>query len=157
MKSYQKMASDNPDKYPKNMGKSWSDDEMLLLLEEVRQNKTAKEIATSHERTEGGIYAALMKQALSYHFDQRMPVNEILKLTRVSENNFQKAIKKDKRYVGKNSTNSLTEFFETTTEELIPTGRVITVKKKKTSEDESITTLLKDIKSLLQQLNEKIK
>ncbi len=151
------MSTTNPDKYPKNMGKSWSDDEMLLLLEEVRQNKTVKEIASSHERTEGGINAALMKQSVSYYYDQRMPVDEILKLTRVSVNNFQKAIKKDKRYVENKSTNNLSELFKDETGELIPTGKVITIKNKKTSEDESIITLLKNIKFLLQQLNEKIK
>ena len=155
MRSYQKLVSMNPNKYPKNMGKPWDDDEMLLVLDEIRQNKTVKEIANSHERTEGGIYAALMKQSLSYYFDQRMPINEILKLTRVSENNFQRAIKKDKRYVMKSTSDSFIELFQEE-EELIPTGRKIIVKKKKQNE-ESVLSLLKDIKTLLQQLNEKIK
>ena len=156
MNAYKKLALINPDKYPKNMGKPWDDDEMLLLLNEVRSGKDIKQIAQDHERTEGGIKAALQKQALSYYFDQRMPINEILNLTRLSNEIFQKALKKDKRYTP--SKGNLLEVLEETTEqgELIPTGRKIKVSKKQ-PDDDSVVGLLKDIKGLLQQVVEKLK
>lgn len=156
MNAYKKLAFKNPDKYPKNMGNPWDDDEVLLLLEEVRSGKDIKEIATIHERTEGAIKAALQRQALSYYFDQRMPIDEILNLTRLSNEVFQKALKKDKRYTPPKG--NLLEILKETTEQgkLIPTGRKIKVSKKQ-PDDDSVVSLLKDIKILLQQVVEKLK
>ncbi len=55
---YIKKAQENPDKYGKNGGKSWSEEEHEKLLKEVK-NKTIAEIAVKHERTENAISARL--------------------------------------------------------------------------------------------------
>jgi hypothetical protein len=149
----------NPDKRPRNMGQLWDDDEMLLLLEEVKSGKDIKEIATIHQRTEGAIKAALRKQALTYYFVQRMPVEEILNLTKLSKEYFQKSMLNDKRYKPSDATDTLIDYtFQGKIDEaeLIPTGRKIKVKRKKV-DDESVISLLKDIKGLLQQVVNKIK
>jgi hypothetical protein len=159
MNTYKTLAVMNPEKYPKNMGQSWDNDEMLLLLEEIRSGKDIKEIATIHHRTEGAIKAALRKQALTYYFVQRMPVEEILNLTKLSKDYFKKSILNDKRYKPSDATDTLIDnTFQGKIDEaeLIPTGRKIKVKRKKV-DDESVISLLKDIKSILLQLNEKIK
>ncbi len=55
---YKKMAQDNPDKYGKNGGQSWTEEEHEKLLKEV-QKKSLSEIAIVHERTENAIRARL--------------------------------------------------------------------------------------------------
>jgi hypothetical protein len=41
--------------YPSNMGQKWSDDEEILLLEELNNNIDIEIIAQNHNRTIGGI------------------------------------------------------------------------------------------------------
>ena len=55
---YKKKAQENPDKYGKNGGQSWTDDEHEQLLKEVNK-KTISEIAILHKRTENAISARL--------------------------------------------------------------------------------------------------
>ena len=52
------LKSQNPDKeYPSNTGQKWTDDEEILLLEELSKNINIQLIAQCHNRTTGGINA----------------------------------------------------------------------------------------------------
>ena len=52
------LKSQNPDKdYPSNTGQKWTDEEEILLLEELNKNIDIHIIAQCHNRTTGGIEA----------------------------------------------------------------------------------------------------
>ena len=67
-------------KYPANMGKAWHDDEVLQLLQQIKQKKTIEEIAEQHQRTVGGIKSRLRGLAADYH-DEGRPIEQIVKFT----------------------------------------------------------------------------
>jgi hypothetical protein len=67
-------------KYPANMGKAWSDDQILQLLQGVRKKKSMEEIAEEHKRTVGGIKSRLRQLATEYHTEGRS-MEQIVKFT----------------------------------------------------------------------------
>ena len=54
-KGYMVRISNEDREYPSNMGQKWSDDEEILLLEELNNNIDIEIIAQNHNRTIGGI------------------------------------------------------------------------------------------------------
>ena len=86
------LINNEGDKYPANMGKAWSDDETLQLLQSVKKKKAHQEIATEHERTLGGITSRLRHLAGEYHKEGRS-IEAIMKFTGLTEGIIKEAIK----------------------------------------------------------------
>ena len=84
----------DPSKYPARMGKAWRDDEILKMLVSVKKGKAVAEIATAHERTEGGIVSKLRALAADYHFNDGKSIAEIVKITGLSPDSIEDAIQR---------------------------------------------------------------
>lgn len=92
---FNKLRQDNPDKYPENTGKLWTDNELSLLMNELEQNDNIENIATSHKRTVGGISAKIDKIAYDM-FLKQIPINEIVEKTKITEMQLNEVIEKFK-------------------------------------------------------------
>jgi len=68
-----------------NMGSSWRESEENQLLDEIKEGHTYDQISKAHKRTVGGITARLKQIALE-QYKKEMPMDEIIKLTRISKN-----------------------------------------------------------------------
>lgn len=66
------------------MNKKWSDIEEKLLVELLKQNKTIKEIAKEHGRTEGAIKARQQLIAMEL-YNNNNTIEEIMNITKLSE------------------------------------------------------------------------
>ena len=66
---------------PARHGKSWSDEEIQKLLQAVRRKENHAQIATAHERTQGGIRSRLRELAADYYFNDNRPLDDIEKFT----------------------------------------------------------------------------
>jgi len=84
----------NEDKeYPSNMGQKWSDDEEILLLEELNNNIDIEKIAQKHSRTIGGINSR--RQEIAYKmYLKNLSIEEIIKQTKLDYNCIQQTIQK---------------------------------------------------------------
>ena len=84
----------NEDKeYPSNMGQKWSDDEEILLLEELNNNIDIEIIAQKHSRTIGGINSR--RQEIAYKmYLKNLSIEEIIKQTKLDYNCIQQTIQK---------------------------------------------------------------
>jgi hypothetical protein len=94
---FQTMVANSPDKYPKNMGKGWTEKEEELLLELIQQGKTKPEIGTILDRTEGGIRSRLYDIAYRFHHHNKMPISAIKKITGLEHNQIEIVIDKFKK------------------------------------------------------------
>lgn len=83
-------------KYPARMGKAWRDDEVMKMLVAVKKGKPVAEIATAHERTEGGIVSKLRALAADYHYNDGKSIEEIVKITGLSSDSIEDAIQRRK-------------------------------------------------------------
>ena len=90
------IKSKNPDKeYHSNVGQRWTDDEEILLLEELSKNIDIKLIAQSHNRTIGGMNAR--RRLIAYKlYDNNIPMEEIMLKTKLAEYQIRETIKKQK-------------------------------------------------------------
>jgi hypothetical protein len=77
---------------PLRKGKTWSDDEVLQLLQNVRKKKSHEEIASDHQRTTGGIISKLKELAADYHYNDGRPIEEIQRYTGLNKEVIQEAI-----------------------------------------------------------------
>ena len=91
---YVKMVENDTSKYPARMGKKWEQEEVQKLLASIKKKKPISEIATEHERTDGGIYAELRKLAADYWFKDKKPIEEIIGLTGLPKDDIELAIKR---------------------------------------------------------------
>lgn len=91
-----KLKEGNPEKFA-NLGKSWTDEEIVQLLTEIRKNLTHAEIAEIHKRSTGSILSRLKSIAADYHFNDNRPIEQIMKYTGLSERGVQEAIVKRQR------------------------------------------------------------
>ena len=84
----------NEDKeYPSNMGQKWSDEEEILLLEELNNNIDIEIIAEKHHRTIGGINSR--RQEIAYKmYLKNTSIEEINKQTKLDNNCIQQTIQK---------------------------------------------------------------
>jgi hypothetical protein len=84
----------NEDKeYPSNMGDKWSDEEEILLLEEINNNIDIEIIAQKHNRTIGGINSR--RQEIAYKmYLQNLSIDEIIKQTKLDYNCIEQIIQK---------------------------------------------------------------
>jgi len=79
--------------YPSNMGQKWSDDEELLLLEELNNNIDIEIIAQKHNRTIGGINSR--RQEIAYKmYLKNVSIEEIIRQTKLDNNSIEEIIKK---------------------------------------------------------------
>jgi len=94
MSIYQNLVNKNHIKYPARMGKKWEDDEVLKLLTSIKNNKSIPDIANEHERTITSINCQRRKLAADYWFNDKRPIEEIIKFTGLSEQEIEYEIKK---------------------------------------------------------------
>ena len=84
----------NEDKeYPSNMGQKWSDDEEILLLEELNNNIDIEIIAQKHNRTIGGINSRRREIAYKMYL-KNVSIKEIIRQTKLDNNSIEETIKK---------------------------------------------------------------
>ena len=84
----------NEDKeYPSNMGVKWSNEEEILLLEELNNNIDIETIAQKHNRTIGGINSR--RQQIAYKlYLKNLSIEEIIKQTKLDYNCIEQTIEK---------------------------------------------------------------
>jgi hypothetical protein len=95
---YTKLKETNPDKYPSKIGSKWTDEEVIQLLKELKENKSNEEIAKDHSRTLGGITSRIKQIATDYYYNNDMEIDEIMKYTRLSRLEVIEAINKREKY-----------------------------------------------------------
>jgi len=84
----------NEDKeYPSNMGQKWSNEEELLLLEELNNNIDIEIIAQKHNRTIGGINSRRREIAYKMYL-KNVSIEEIIRKTKLDNNYIEETIKK---------------------------------------------------------------
>ena len=86
---------EEPEKYPKNYGMPWDEDETQQLLIEIARKLSHEEIAEKHGRTLGGIRGQLRKVAIDY-YNKDMPIEKIIKYTSLSQEYIEKIIEYEK-------------------------------------------------------------
>jgi hypothetical protein len=84
----------DPEKHPSNIGKPWTDEDVLKLLKNIKQKKSHDEIAKEHCRTIGGITSRLRQIATDYYFENELPIKDISKYTGLSSDEISDAISK---------------------------------------------------------------
>ena len=77
-------VKENPGKYPPNIGKPWTDENIAKLLADVQKNKTHEEMAVIHGRTVGGISSRLKEISAEYYLNNEMSIKDIVKYTGLS-------------------------------------------------------------------------
>lgn len=86
-------VSNEDTEYPSNMGQKWSDEEEILLLEELNNNIDIEIIAQKHGRTIGGINSR--RQDIAYKmYLKNMSIDEIIRQTKLDNNSIEETIKK---------------------------------------------------------------
>jgi len=87
----------NEDKeYPSNMGQKWSDEEEILLLQELNDNVEIKIIAQNHNRTIGGINSRRQEIAYKMYLKQ-LSIEDIIKQTKLDYNCIEEIIQKKQK------------------------------------------------------------
>jgi hypothetical protein len=85
--------SNEDTEYPSNMGQKWSDEEEILLLEELNNNIDTGIIAQKHNRTIGGINSR--RQEIAYKmYVKNVSIEEIIKQTKLDYNSIEQIIQK---------------------------------------------------------------
>ena len=87
--------------YPSNMGQKWSDEEEILLLEELNNNIDIEIIAQKHNRTIGGINSRRREIAYKMYL-KNVSIEEIIKQTKLDNNSIEEIIKKKQNINSKN-------------------------------------------------------
>ena len=121
------------------MGKKWDNDEVLKLLTSIQKKKTISEIATEHQRTTSAINSERRKLAADYWFNDKRPIEEIIKFTDLTKEEIEDTIKR--RTAAKDFKRK-----QTVTEDIVEIP----------SEMKEVIILLKDIQSKLSFLMEKV-
>ena len=131
-------------KYPSRMGQPWKDDEIDKLLASIQKKKSIEEIAKEHSRTEGGIRSYINKLATDYHFNDKRPIEEIQKITGLTKEKIEDAIKRR-------------EYKDSAKKDIVKKTKSIT---KPVSDNEptmkEVVSMLKDIQEKLNMLLEKV-
>jgi hypothetical protein len=64
-----------------NMGKPWKQEEIVQLLQEVKEKKSVVDIAALHKRTQGGIISRLRETAAILHLNENKTIPECIEIT----------------------------------------------------------------------------
>ena len=92
--SYSKnLKAQDPERYA-NVGKSWSEEEIVKLLACVQKKMNHVDIAEKHARTENSILCQLKSIAADYYFNDERPLADIVKFTGLSPEQISDAIAK---------------------------------------------------------------
>ncbi len=129
MQRFIKMSPEEREKYPTRMGQAWKDDETLELLKAIRRSETHEQIAKKHERTVGGIVCKLRSLAADYYFYENRPIEQIIKITGLSNEEIQIAIKKRAIQKGIKERKEINDKIQAQNTKPIPTETVISVLK----------------------------
>ena len=89
----QKLKAENPEKYA-NLGKAWTEEEIVKLLACVQKKMNHADIAEKHGRTVGSISSRLKAIAADYYFNDERPLADIMKYTGLSAEQISDAIAK---------------------------------------------------------------
>jgi hypothetical protein len=101
----------NEDKeYPSNMGQKWSDEEEILLLEELYNNIDIETIAQKHNRTIGGIESRRKEIAYKLYL-KKMSTEEIIKKTKLDYDIIKQTIEKRQKNNSKRQTKEIDNVF----------------------------------------------
>jgi hypothetical protein len=85
--------SNEDTEYPSNMGQKWSDEEEILLLEELNNNIDIETIAQKHSRTIGGINSR--RRGIAYKmYLKNVSIEEIIKQTKLDYDCIEQTIQK---------------------------------------------------------------
>jgi len=98
-----------PDKeFPSNIGKTWTEEEDALLLEELSNNIDIESIANAHNRTIGGINAR--RGVIAYKlYSNNISMEEIIVKTKLDEYKIIEIINKREIIDNKKSQNNITK------------------------------------------------
>ena len=75
----------------------------MRLLEGIRQQRTHEELATIHQRSKGAIQSKLRNIAVDYHLNNRLSIDQVMKLTGLSTETISQAITKRQGFVKTNT------------------------------------------------------
>jgi ATP-dependent exoDNAse (exonuclease V) alpha subunit len=92
---YQKMQALKQNPATANAGSRWSAEEVGKLLNSIKANKSMKDIAIEHQRTEGSIVSKLLTIGESYVAEGK-DIKEVAKMLNVSVSAIQELIEKNK-------------------------------------------------------------
>lgn len=120
--------------HPARMGQPWKDEEVLKLLTSIQKNKSFEEIAREHERTVGSIHSYRKKLAVEYHINENRPIAQIEKITGLTKEQIDDAIKKY---------------------EMRESLKAAPVEKKSKKSDDALPSLL-DVMTLLKDIQQKV-
>jgi hypothetical protein len=84
----------NKDLYPAKMGSPWDKEEINNMLTSIQKGKTIEQLSQLHERTQGGIRGKLMQLAAEYYINDNKSIDEIEKLTSLSDEVILDAVQK---------------------------------------------------------------
>lgn len=88
--------SNEDTEYPSNMGQKWSDEEEILLLEELNNNIDIEIIAQKHSRTIGGINSR--RQEIAYKmYLKNVSIEEIIKKTKLHYDSIKQTIERKQK------------------------------------------------------------
>ena len=93
-----KLKTEQPNKYPINMGSRWYQDEDNILLEELKKNTDIKLIADNHQRTIKAIKCRIKLIAYNMYM-QNIQMHEIINITKLNEKVIRDIINKKKNKV----------------------------------------------------------
>jgi len=115
---------ENPD--TANIGKKWTEDEILELLEEIKEEMTLEDIALKHKRTLGSIKGKLYSIADHYINIKKIDVNEVSKIVnipviKINEFLLKKLPKRENKKISQTESKSESQ----TEEEIIEEPKVI--------------------------------
>ena len=92
--------SNEDTEYPSNMGQKWSDEEEILLLEELNNNIDIETIAQIHSRTIGGINARRREIAYKMYL-KNVSIEEIINQIKLDYDCIKETIQKRENYNSK--------------------------------------------------------
>lgn len=92
--------SNEEKEYPSNMGQKWSNEEEILLLEELNNNIDIGIIAQKHNRTIGGINSRCQEIAYKMYL-KNVSIEEIIKQTKLDNNCIEQTIQKRQNHKSK--------------------------------------------------------
>jgi hypothetical protein len=93
-------VSNEDTEYPSNMGQKWSDEEEIILLDELNNNIDIEIIAQKHSRTIGGINSRRREIAYKMYL-KNLSIEEIIRQTKLDNTSIEETIKKNKIIIQK--------------------------------------------------------
>jgi hypothetical protein len=136
----------NPEKgYPHNMGQKWTDEEEILLLEELNKSIDIETISQNHKRTIGGINSRRKEIAYKMYL-KNISMEEIIKKTKLDNECIRQTIEKKQN----NNPTKITEIKKPISIEI---KKPISIESEIAEIKNDIKDLKKTIKELVEMMN----